>query len=98
MLKNHGFDIIDLGKDVPCGKIIAKAKQFEPAIIGLSALMTTTMVNMQEVICEAKTEKIKSKFLIGGAVVTKHFADSLACAYAKDSVEAVHMAKKIIGS
>ncbi|MFH1691733.1 MAG: homocysteine S-methyltransferase family protein [Candidatus Omnitrophota bacterium] len=96
MLKNHGFDIMDLGKDVSSNKIIEKAKKHNPAIIGLSALMTTTMIHMQEVIHKATAEQIKSKFLIGGAVVTKHFADSLSCAYAKDSVEAVYVAKKIL--
>lgn len=98
MLKNHGFEIIDMGKDVPAEKIIEKAKYYKPEIIGLSALMTTTMINMKKVIDKAKHEQIKSKFLIGGAVVTRHFADSLHCAYAKDSVEAVQTAEKIIHS
>lgn len=98
MLKNHGFEIIDMGKDVPAEKIIEKAKYYKPEIIGLSALMTTTMINMKKVIDKAKHEQIESKFLIGGAVVTRHFADSLHCAYAKDSVEAVQAAEKIIHS
>ncbi len=98
MLKNHGFDILDLGKDVGVKKIIEKAKQHKPAIIGLSALMTTTMINMQKVVQEAKKEKIQSEFLLGGAVVTKHFADSLSCSYAKDGVEAVCIAQKITAS
>lgn len=96
MLKNHGFEIIDLGKDVPAKKIIGLAIRYKPAIIGLSALMTTTMINMQKVVEAARREKLESKFLLGGAVITKHFADTLGCTYAKDGVEAVYAAQKIL--
>ncbi|MCK9614910.1 MAG: homocysteine S-methyltransferase family protein [Candidatus Omnitrophica bacterium] len=95
LLENHGFKIIDLGKDVSAQKIIQAIKVHKPDIVGLSALMTTTMVNMKKVIELAKREGLKCEFMIGGAVVTKHFADSIDAAYAKDGVSAVRVAQNL---
>lgn len=95
MLKNHGFNVIDLGKDVPAEKIIEEIKQVKPAIVGLSALMTTTMVNMKDVIELAREEELDCKFIAGGAVVSKSFARSIGAEYAKDGVGAVRLARKL---
>ncbi|MCF7908623.1 MAG: homocysteine S-methyltransferase family protein [Candidatus Omnitrophica bacterium] len=95
MLKNHGFKIIDLGKDISTKKIIQNIKIYSPDIVGLSALMTTTMINMDEVVKSAEREGLKCKFMIGGAVVNKAYADSIGAKYAKDGVEAVRVAEKL---
>lgn len=95
MLKNHGFSVIDLGKDVSAKRIVSKIKGCESCIVGLSALMTTTMINMKEVIELAKNEGVDCKFMLGGAVVTKAYAQSLDAEYARDGVEAVRVIKKL---
>lgn len=98
MLKNYGFDVIDLGKDVSTELIIQTAKEKQADIIGLSALMTTTMIQMKEVIKRAKEEKLKAKIMIGGAVITQSFADEIgADGYSKDAQEAVVVAKRLLG-
>lgn len=97
MFKNHGFEVIDLGKDVESDLIINKAKEIDADIIGLSALMTTTMTEMKVVIDKAKEEKIKSKIMIGGAVITESYAEEInADAYSSDANEAVKVAKKLL--
>ena len=95
MLKNHGFNVIDLGKDVSSEKIIEEIKRVKLAIVGLSALMTTTMVNMKEVIELAEKKGLDCKFIVGGAVVSKSFARSIGAEYAKDGVGAVRLAQKL---
>ena len=70
MLKNHGFHVIDLGKDVPQAKILETAKEHHAEFIALSALMTTTMQRMREIVAAAKQEGITAKIIIGGAVIT----------------------------
>jgi len=96
LLKNHGYDVIDLGKDLPAEDIVGAAKQTRPDVVGLSALMTTTMVNMKDVIDLAKKEGLTCKFMVGGAVMTKSYAASLGAAYAKDGVEAVRVVEQLI--
>jgi len=98
MLKNHGHRIIDLGKDVPAKAIIGSMRRSKPDIIGLSALMTTTMVNMEEVIGLARANGCLCPFIVGGAVVTKAYAASIGAAYAKDGVEAVRVVEQLIRS
>lgn len=96
MLRNYGFNVLDLGKDVRSEEIIARAKETGAAIIGLSALMTTTMVEMKNVIKLARDEKLKIKFMIGGAVVNDQYATEIgADGYARDAYEAVKLAKKL---
>jgi 5-methyltetrahydrofolate--homocysteine methyltransferase len=97
MLKNNGFEVVDLGKDVPDGEIIEAALSHKPQIIGLSALMTTTMVRMKEVVDMARQQGIACPFLVGGAVVTKAYADSIGAHYARDGVEAVKAALELLG-
>jgi 5-methyltetrahydrofolate--homocysteine methyltransferase len=96
MLSNHGFKVIDLGKDVTAEKIVEQAKKERPDIIGLSALMTTTMIKMKEVIELAGKNNISCAFLLGGAVVTAEFARSLHTHYAKDGVAAVKKANELL--
>ncbi|MBU1045123.1 MAG: homocysteine S-methyltransferase family protein [Candidatus Omnitrophica bacterium] len=95
LLKNHGFSVIDLGKDVSAEKIIKQIKKHKNPIVGLSALMTTTMVNMKQVIDLANKQGISCRFILGGAVITRGYADSLGAAYAGDGVEAVRVAKSL---
>ncbi|NLJ87263.1 MAG: dihydropteroate synthase [Epulopiscium sp.] len=94
MLKNYGFDVIDLGKDVPKETIIEETKKTAAPIVGLSALMTTTMGEMKHVIDAAKKEGLNTKFIVGGAVVTKQFAKEIgADGYAQDAMEAVRISQ-----
>jgi len=96
MLKNYGFRVYDLGKDVDEFTIIRKAKETDASIIGLSALMTTTMVEMKTVIALAKKEGLTCKFMIGGAVITQAYAEEIgADAYSRDAYEAVKLAQKL---
>lgn len=97
MLKNYGFRVIDLGKDVPSKKIIEVAEKEKADIIGLSALMTTTMLEMKEVIRLNKETGLNAKIIIGGAVITQSYADEIgADGYGKDAGETVMLAKKIM--
>lgn len=96
MLKNYGFKVIDLGKDVPKEEIIRAARENNAQIIALSALMTTTMQRMREVIEFTKTEGIDAKVMIGGAVITQDYADEIgADGYSKDAAEAVRVARRL---
>lgn len=97
MLKNYGFQVIDLGKDVPTSEIIRAAKENNADLIALSALMTTTMQKMREVVVAVKKEGLKAKVMIGGAVTTPEFATEIqADGYAKDAAEAVKVAKNML--
>lgn len=98
MIRNHGYRVIDLGKDVAAETIVAAIKREKPQVVGLSALMTTTMVNMKEVVSRAAQEGLSCRFLIGGAVVTPSYAASLGTEYAKDGVEAVRAVERLIAS
>ena len=96
MLKNYGFQVIDLGKDVPKEKSIETAKEHNARIIALSALMTTTMQRMREVIALARKEGVAAKIMIGGAVITQDYADEIgADGYSKDAADAVKLAKRL---
>jgi 5-methyltetrahydrofolate--homocysteine methyltransferase len=97
MLRNHGFEVVDLGKDVSVGKIIDAIREYRPALVGLSALMTTTMVRMEEVVDAARQTGVPCHFMVGGAVVSKSYASSIGAAYARDGVEAVRTAKQLTG-
>lgn len=98
MLKNHGFQVIDLGKDVPKEEIVRAAKQHNAQIIALSALMTTTMQRMKEVIDYARRESVGAKIMVGGAVVTRDYAEEIgADGYSADAAEAVRVARQLAG-
>jgi 5-methyltetrahydrofolate--homocysteine methyltransferase len=99
MLKNYGYNVIDLGKDVPCDTIIAAAKEHNADIIGLSALMTTTMMRMKDVVDCVRENKLPYRVIIGGAVVSQSFADEIgADGYSKDANEAVKLVDKLLTS
>jgi 5-methyltetrahydrofolate--homocysteine methyltransferase len=96
LLGNYGYRIIDLGKDVPARVIVSAIKEHNPDVVALSALMTTTMVRMKEVIDLARKEGEGCPFIVGGAVVTSSFAGSIGAYYAKDGVEAGKVVEKIL--
>ncbi len=97
MLKNYGYRVIDLGKDVPAERIVQTAIKEEAEIIGLSALMTTTMLRMKEVVELAEKKGCKSRIIIGGAAVTESFAEEIgAHGYSKDAAECVRLVERIL--
>lgn len=97
MLKNYGYDVIDLGKDVPSEKIIQTAIEEDADIIGLSALMTTTMMEMKRVIELKKSKNVRAKVMIGGAVITNSFAKEIgADGYSTDAQDAVRLVKELL--
>ena len=98
MLKNYGFHVIDLGKDVPKERIIEAAREHRAQVIALSALMTTTMQQMRHVIDYAKEREIEAKIIIGGAVITEEYAQEIgADGYSKDAADAVKLTQKLLG-
>ena len=97
LLGNHGFDVVDAGKDVPAEAIVACALEHNARIIGLSALMTTTMVRMEDTIRLIRERDLPIKVMVGGAAVTQAFADAIgADAYCPDAVCAVRAAKNFV--
>jgi len=97
MLANYGFNVIDLGKNVPAEEIFTAAKQNNADIIGLSALMTTTMMQMKIISDEVAKNRLPYKVMIGGAVVTSTFADEIgADAYGKDVGDVVDITTELI--
>lgn len=97
MLKNYGFHVIDLGKDVPKEKIVQAAKENNAKLIALSALMTTTMRQMRQVVDYAKEQGVTARIMIGGAVITQDYADEIgADGYSKDAAEAVKLAQRLL--
>ena len=97
MLKNYGFHVIDLGKDVPKERIIEAAREHNAQVIALSALMTTTMQQMRHVIDYAKSQQVDAKIIVGGAVITQEYADEIgADGYSRDAAEAVKLTKRIL--
>lgn len=95
MLRNFGFKVIDLGKDVTAKTIVDAAIENNADVVGLSALMTTTMIRMPEIMELAKKKGLGAKFMVGGAVVTREWAKSIGAEYSTDGVEAVSLASKL---
>ncbi|MDD3365307.1 MAG: corrinoid protein, partial [Syntrophomonas sp.] len=97
MLENYGFRLVDLGKDVAAETILAAAQRENADIIGLSALMTTTMPRMQEVIEGVKKMGLRSRVMVGGAVLNQEYADRIgADAYSEDARAAIQSAQKLM--
>ena len=97
LLANSGFKLIDLGKDVDSTEIVKAAIENNADIVGLCALMTTTMVQIDKVIADLKEAGCAAKVMVGGAAVTQEYADSAgADAYAPDGVKAVELAKELV--
>lgn len=98
LLSNYGYEVIDLGKDVPAETIVEQAAANHAEIIGLSALMTTTMPRMEETVNLVKKKNLPCKVIVGGAVVTREYAKSIgADGYSVDAVEAVRIVKELLG-
>jgi corrinoid protein of di/trimethylamine methyltransferase len=100
MLESNGFKVYDLGRDVPVFDFIEKVKELSPDIIGVSALMTTTMVYMPKLIEALKEEKLreKVKVMVGGAPVLPEWAKKIgADGYGESAMEAVRVAKRLVG-
>ena len=96
LLENYGFDVIDLGRDVPPEKIVEAARNSGAMLVGLSALMTTTVGAMAETIRQLKVAGLSCKTVVGGAVVTQEYADSIgADFYAKDAMRTVRIAESL---
>ena len=97
MLQNYGYNVVDLGKDISKETIVEKALESNASIIGLSALMTTTMQEMKAVVDYAKEKNCKAKIIIGGAVITEDYKEQIgADGYAKDAAEAVKVVQKLL--
>ena len=98
LIANSGFKLVDLGKDVDSQEIVRAALEHDADIVGLCALMTTTMIQIDKVIAELHAAGSCAKVMVGGAALTQEYADSAgADAYAKDGVEAVRLAKNLLG-
>jgi corrinoid protein of di/trimethylamine methyltransferase len=100
MLGASGFQVYDLGVDVPAAKIIAKVKEVDANLVGLSALLTTTMVKQKEVIDELDKQGLrkKVKVMVGGAPVTRDWVQKIAAdGYSEDAIGAVGLAKQLVG-
>ncbi len=98
MLENYGYDVIDLGKDVPPETIVEAAIKDDVKVVGLSALMTTTVVSMEETIKLLRVKKPDTKVVVGGAVMTQEYADQIgADAYSKDAMQTVRYCDEVFG-
>lgn len=97
LLENYSFDVIDLGKDVPPEQIVEMAVKEDVKLVGLSALMTTTVVSMEETIRLLTKEKPDCKVMVGGAVLNQEYADMIgADFYGKDAMQSVYYAQKVL--
>lgn len=97
MLKNYGYHVLDLGKDVPAEEIVNTAMREKAGVIGLSALMTTTMMRMKEVVDTAAAKGCDSKIVIGGAAITESFAQEIgADGYSKDAADCVKLVARLM--
>jgi 5-methyltetrahydrofolate--homocysteine methyltransferase len=98
MLENYGYTVVDLGKDVGIETVVEAVRKERPALVGLSALMTTTVSSMEKTINRLREEKIPVRVMVGGAVLTPEYAASIgADYYGKDAMAAVAIAKEVFG-
>ena len=99
LLENYGYDVIDLGKDVPPETVVDKVKETGALLVGLSALMTTTVVNMEATIKLLRRECPQCKIMVGGAVLTQEYADMIgADFYGKDAMQSVYYAEELLNT
>lgn len=97
LLENYGYDVIDLGKDVPPETVVDKVIETHAPLVGLSALMTTTVVSMEETIKKLHESAPWCKIMVGGAVLTQEYADMIgADFYGKDAMQSVYYAEKLL--
>ena len=98
ILENYGYDVLDLGRDVPPERVVEAVRQTGAPLVGLSALMTTTVPNMQATIEALHAANLPCKVMVGGAVLTKAYAEQIgADFYAKDAKASADYAKQIFG-
>ena len=98
LLENYGYTVIDLGKDVPCEEVVRAALEHRVKLVGLSALMTTTLKSMEETIRLLRESGSECKVVVGGAVLPPEYAEKIgADFYAKDAKETCDIAKRIVG-
>ncbi len=98
LLQNYGFHVVDLGKDVPPATVVKTVKELHAPLVGLSALMTTTVPAMEETIRQLRRETPWCRIVVGGAVLTQEYADAIgADKYAKDAMETVRYAEEVMG-
>jgi 5-methyltetrahydrofolate--homocysteine methyltransferase len=98
LLENYGFTVVDLGKNVPCEAVAEKVAELHAELLGLSALMTTTVPSMQKTIEITRRKAPWCKIMVGGAVLTESYAAKIeADKYAKDALSAVRYAEEIFG-
>ena len=97
MLRNHGFRVIDLGRDVDSTTIVQTALNEHADLIGLSSLMTTTMGEMETVVKEMHIAGCSIPLMVGGAVVTPEYASMIGAHYSCDAIDAVRVAKQLLG-
>ena len=98
LLENYGYEVLDLGRDVPPERIVETAIRENVPVVGLSALMTTTVVNMEETIRQLREKKPDTKIVVGGAVMTQEYADQIgADCYGKDAMTTVRFCDQVFG-
>ncbi|MDQ7793235.1 MAG: corrinoid protein [bacterium] len=98
LLAAAGFEVVDLGVDVPAARFLERARELRPAIVGMSALLTTTMVRQREVIAALRRENVPARVMVGGAPVTPSWAEEIgADGYAEDASAAVDLARQLVG-
>ncbi len=99
MLEGAGFEVINIGVDKPAKEIIEKVKELKPNILGMSAMLTTTMANMKDVVEMLKEEGLldEMKVMIGGAPTSPMYAEKIGSHYSADASEAVIIAKQLLG-
>ena len=98
LMENYGYQVIDLGRDVPPETIVVAALEHQVKLVGLSALMTTTLGAMEETIRQLHVNNVPCKVVVGGAVLTADYAAQIgADYYARDAKESVDIAKQVVG-
>ena len=98
LLENYSYDVIDLGRDVPPETVVETVLRENVPLVGLSALMTTTVPSMEETIRQLRKKAPSVKVMVGGAVLTPEYADSIgADAYCRDAMASVHYAETVFG-
>ena len=98
ILENYGFEVIDLGRDVPVETVVETVREKDVHLVGLSALMTTTLKSMEETIAALHAAKLDCKVMVGGAVLTPEYAEKIGADwYAKDAKQSADIAKKFFG-
>ena len=99
ILENYGFEVIDLGRDVPVETVVETVREKDVHLVGLSALMTTTLKSMEETIAALHAAKLDCKVMVGGAVLTSEYAEKIGADwYAKDAKQSADIAKEFFGA